>query len=438
MKKIFKAILSFTAALFVFASCQDEDVNLGSRVSLSQTEEIQIPAQGAESFSFSVESDGDWVVVVPEWIKATPRYGTGDSAVTLKFVDNTSVVTDAEGNVTVELNGVRHGTVSVECASGATSFVVRQDGDPSKPSDEIQTVTVSEFNAKPDGAQVYEVSGVVTSIVNTTYGNLYIKDDTGELYVYGVLDRAGNPKNFLSLGISVGDKVTLQGPKSTYKGTIEMVNATVVAHEKSNLSLDKASVSVAAAGEEFTVGVTYTGDLKVVSDSPWLAFTGISSTSDGTVLNFAAAANTGDARSATVVVTSTADGVVASQELKVNQAAGSSGGEGGEGGGDQTDVITISVADFLAAPESSTQKYKLTGTIGGTINTTYGNFDLTDESGTVYVYGLTATELGYGAKNDKSYASLGLAEGDKITLIGYRGSYGDKIEVTYAYFVSKQ
>ena len=55
----------------------------------------------------------------------------------------------------------------------------------------------------------------------------------------------------------------------------------------------------------------------------------------------------------------------------------------------------------------------------------------------MYVYGLTATELGYGAKNDKSYASLGLKEGDKIKIHGYRGSHNGKIEVMYAWFIEK-
>ena len=113
-----------------------------------------------------------------------------------------------------------------------------------------------------------------------------------------------------------------------------------------------------------------------------------------------------------------------------------------DGGGGDTpptpgEVKAVTVAEFLAAPESDSQVYELVGTIGGTINTTYGNFDLADETGTVYVYGLTATELGYGAKNDKSYASLGLNEGDKIKIHGYRGSYGDKIEVMYAWFIEK-
>ena len=53
------------------------------------------------------------------------------------------------------------------------------------------------------------------------------------------------------------------------------------------------------------------------------------------------------------------------------------------------------------------------------------------------MYGLTATNLGYGSKNDKSYASLGLNEGDKIKIHGYRGSFNDKIEVMYAWFIEK-
>ncbi|MCR5408606.1 MAG: BACON domain-containing protein [Bacteroidales bacterium] len=110
-------------------------------------------------------------------------------------------------------------------------------------------------------------------------------------------------------------------------------------------------------------------------------------------------------------------------------------------GGEEPPVVeevkTVTVAEFNAAAESQTQPYKLTGKISGDVNTTYGNFDLVDETGTVYVYGLTATDLGYGGKNDKSFASLNLVAGDTITIIGYRGSYNDKIEVMYAYFVEK-
>lgn len=98
----------------------------------------------------------------------------------------------------------------------------------------------------------------------------------------------------------------------------------------------------------------------------------------------------------------------------------------------------VTVAEFIAAPESDSQKYELVGIIdGGSINMTYGDFDLYDETGSVKVYGLTATDLGYGAKNDKSFSSLGLHGGDKIRIIGYRSSFSSTPEVAYAYFVEK-
>ena len=91
------------------------------------------------------------------------------------------------------------------------------------------------------------------------------------------------------------------------------------------------------------------------------------------------------------------------------------------------------MAEFLSKPESTDVWYQLTGKISGSINTTYGNFDLVDESGSVYVYGLTATPQ---EKNDKSYSSLGLKAGDIVTLIGQRGSFNGKDEVLNAYYVS--
>ena len=146
------------------------------------------------------------------------------------------------------------------------------------------------------------------------------------------------------------------------------------------------------------------------------------------------------------VVLSAVENQVRATKIVVTVGEGGSGeNPGGEpGGGDNpgtdVDAKEISVADFLKADESSTQPYQLTGTVAphkGSINTTYGNFDLTDDSGSVYVYGLTATNLGYGATNDKSFSTLGINEGDNITIIGYRGSYNGDPEVVYAYFVKK-
>ena len=120
----------------------------------------------------------------------------------------------------------------------------------------------------------------------------------------------------------------------------------------------------------------------------------------------------------------------------LNGTTGDSGGGTTPTPTPTSEIKTVSVADFIAATPSESQKYQLTGKISGSINTTYGNFDLVDDTGSVYVYGLTKTELGYGAQNDKSFASLNLKAGDTVTLIGYRGVFGDKVEVLHAYYVS--
>ena len=93
----------------------------------------------------------------------------------------------------------------------------------------------------------------------------------------------------------------------------------------------------------------------------------------------------------------------------------------------------ITVAEFLKLAVGTTE-YQLTGVIEGTYNTTYGNFYLNDGTGKVLVYGLTKTKV---SSNDKSFASLGLRDGDTLTLIGQRSDYNGTAQVGGpAYYVS--
>jgi DNA/RNA endonuclease YhcR with UshA esterase domain len=94
----------------------------------------------------------------------------------------------------------------------------------------------------------------------------------------------------------------------------------------------------------------------------------------------------------------------------------------------------LTVAQLLAKSDDPGIWYELTGTISNLANETYGNFDLVDETGKIYVYGLTATKQG---SNDKSFSSLGLKEGDIVTLKGTRSSYNGSPQVGGpAYYVS--
>lgn len=104
---------------------------------------------------------------------------------------------------------------------------------------DVEEVSIANFLTKPDSStDWYRLTGKITKIANTTYGNLYIADEDGnEVYVYGCYPGYGasgdNRKNFLAAaGIEEGDILTIAGYKDTYNGTIELCGGAYVSHEK--------------------------------------------------------------------------------------------------------------------------------------------------------------------------------------------------------------
>ena len=97
----------------------------------------------------------------------------------------------------------------------------------------------------------------------------------------------------------------------------------------------------------------------------------------------------------------------------------------------------VTIAEFNAAPESSNVWYQLSGTVKNLKDgDQYGNFDLEDETGSVYVYGLLSEKGGEKKLFQELAAAKDIKNGTKITICGNRGSYNDKIEVVNAYFIS--
>lgn len=100
--------------------------------------------------------------------------------------------------------------------------------------------------------------------------------------------------------------------------------------------------------------------------------------------------------------------------------------EPGEGGSDTPvsgkpeSLTKATIAEFLAAEESTSVWYELTGEIISIAKADYGNFTIKDATGEVYIYGMTSKWVG---SNDKSFSQIGLKVGDKVTLGTLRGSY---------------
>lgn len=271
----------------------------------------------------------------------------------------------------------------------------------------VSNATCAEVIAGPDSKN-YRVTGVVTRIANTTYGNWYLQDATGEIYIYGTLDAKGATKNFLSWGLEVGDEITVEGPKTTYNGTVELVDVTVVNISKSLIkveTVDPEDAVLPVEGGDMTVTLANKGNnigLTIPEDAKsWL---GVSSISDNVVV-LTAAANEGGDRETTVTFTTSDGKKNYTAELAISQKGA---------------IIDASVADFLAAPVSSTI-YRVTGVITSVANPTYGNVNIKDFSGETYVYGI-------GAKGD--FEKLGLKLGDIVTLLGNRGEYKGSAQMT--------
>ncbi len=125
--------------------------------------------------------------------------------------------------------GDRTGAVAFSSSKGASTSSVTynftQEG-------AIIDATAAEINAAEDGATVYRYTGYITRDTGSHYGNIYVKDATGEVYCYGVLNEAGETQKWKEMGINVGDIVTVTGPKTSFNGAPQLKNVSVENHIK--------------------------------------------------------------------------------------------------------------------------------------------------------------------------------------------------------------
>lgn len=92
------------------------------------------------------------------------------------------------------------------------------------------------------------------------------------------------------------------------------------------------------------------------------------------------------------------------------------------------------IQEMIAAEVSETY-FTVTGIVRNIQNKTDGRFDLVDindSSISIYVFKLLTSKNG----EPNKFNSLGIVEGDTLTLVGKRGVYKDTIEIVDAYYVS--
>ena len=374
--KIKNIIAALFAVLAITVGCAIEGDHYLDEVKVSSSY-VAIPISGG-STSITVDATSSWSIpTVPEWLNVTPASGSAGST-----------------NVTFSANSTLDGRtaeIAISCDGKTQNINVIQG------LATVSEATCAEVIAGPE-SKTYLVTGICTRIANTSYGNWYLADNTGEIYIYGTVNAAGNYA-WSSFNIEVGDEVTVQGPKTVYNGTVELVDATFIKVNKSLIKvaeIDPEDAVLPLEGGEFKVKLSNKGTGLYVDALPdWLSIVAIA----GNTVTFKAQPNEGGDRNATIVFKTT-DG---KKNYTCEQALSQKGA-----------IIACTVAEFLAAEVGNVQ-YRMSGIITGLY--------ASDKQGqSFYISDWSGTTLVYRADN---FQQSGLEVGDIVTVVGKRGAYKD-------------
>ena len=167
---------------------------------------VNLPAEGG-SEEVSIMTNQEWSVSSNQpWLRIAPSSGSGSDSYQVLTVSATENLEE----------GSRKAEVTVTAGDLTRMISVTQAGTP--------RFTIADFKAKKvDKTTWYKLTGEIASIANETYGNFYIFDDTGYVYVYGLGEKqvASNDQSFSKLGLKVGDVVTMMTLRSEHNGLIE-------------------------------------------------------------------------------------------------------------------------------------------------------------------------------------------------------------------------
>ena len=283
--KLYRFFLSILAGAALAAGCVQEQV-------ISTLDEFQvdksylsIELRGGIA-NTGVTSTTDWAFdesTIPAWLTVTPlRGGPAVNSIVFAADENTGS-SERTANLVLNVGSRKQRFTVIQAGPGAY---------------EAPISTIAEVMAGNDG-QTFRIRGTVTTIANTNYGNLYVQDETGTIYIYGLFNAKGQyPKDaggWNTFGVESGDVITVQGPRTMYGSTLELVDATLIKVEKSLIEVDPAEIALESAeAGTFTVSVISKADgMAVIPSESWIKLTDIAAGEGGAaVYSFAYEANT--------------------------------------------------------------------------------------------------------------------------------------------------
>lgn len=315
-----KYILGAFLATVLTVSCQPEQLGSFSELSLDKTF-VGIPAAGGHAI-VTITSNGPWEfskiytvgdekVAAPAWL--TINHLSGGAGTTQVKLEAEATDAGRETELQIDVNG-KHQYLRVRQGSMTAS-----------------KATIKEANEAKDG-QNFRLTGTITGWYSNAeqYGNFYITDETGTILIYGLADKDGKFKNYplKSWGLDLGDIVTVEGARGSYKGDPQMVNMVLIEMSKSlikitgskvNPTVSETDARVSKKGGEISVSLAFKG--KVVypevdkEAQEWVSYKSteykpgvptlfVPNPSDTAVVTFTVAPNEGADRKAKLFFTS--------------------------------------------------------------------------------------------------------------------------------------
>ena len=115
-----------------------------------------------------------------------------------------------------------------EFAAGCTVEIIER----AEAAKNLGEKTIAEFIALKNTKDTCILTGVVSNIQNEEYGNFDLVDETGSVYIYGLLTPEGESKKFADLNVAEKDTLTVLAIYNEYNGNPQAKNAIFVEVKK--------------------------------------------------------------------------------------------------------------------------------------------------------------------------------------------------------------
>ena len=430
------------AAVFSFASCEEmgKDQDLGSPALTVNATELSFEEAGGDQ-SVILNSTRDWrVTSSAEWVVVDPASGKASA-------DDQTVVVSA----TLNEGGNRNATLTFTNGMVTKIVKVSQVGTGVTAPEEGITSIADVLKSTGALAEGTVIKGIVVSNLElnnlTSKKGMYVQDETGALQFYlsdnhefavgtevkidlsGVSVGAYNGAVQVS-GLALAKITTVSTGNALVAKTVTMADFLANKYEGQYVALEGVQVKESDLSKTWVEGGAHTsinfedanGNSFVVFSSKYATY-GAQTVAQGSgTIKGISSINNGKMQ---IIFAQASDYAgLTGARFEGAEVTPPTGGED-EGGetpvtGQPTDLVKATVAEFLAAAESSDVWYELSGEIDNIANTTYGNFTIKDATGEVLIYGMTSKWVG---SNDKSFSQIGLKVGDTVTLGTLRSSY---------------